>query len=140
MKGTVDYHDYVTGIAAESVPTVVHDFGMEPPQSLSTADLPAKFLRLPRTNRERFAFAIDGADAHGTGMMTVEVVVAFLPTVQGMPEDNFNQTVQLVDHITKTFTKAKVAISWPTVSCRVTILPVAGIEYWVILAEVTARG
>lgn len=140
MPGTVDYHDYVTGLAATAVPTVVHDFGMEPPGSLSTADLPAKFLRLPRTNRERFAFAIDGADAHGSGMMTVEVVVAFLPVVQGMPEDNFDQTVQLVDHVTKAFTKARVAISWPTVSCRVTVLEVAGLAYWVVIAEVTARG
>ena len=139
---TVDYIGFVQGVAATAVPGVVHDFGMEPPGSLSTADLPAKFLRLPRTQRERFAFAVDGADMHGTGIMTVEVVIAFMPTVQGLPEDNFTETVRLVDAITKTFVKAETvpAMSWPEVNCRVTVFSVAGIDYWSILAEISARG
>jgi len=135
-----DYLNYVQGVAATAVPTVVKDFGMEPPGSLSTAQLPAKFLRLPRTNRERFAFCVQGADAHGSGMMTVEVVIAFMPVAQGMPEDNFTNTVQLVDHLTKTFTKADVALDWPDVSVRVTVMEVAGIDYWAAVAEITARG
>lgn len=137
---TIDYAAFCLAVANVNVPTVVKDFRMEPPGSLSTAQLPAKFLRLPRTERERFAFCVQGADAHGSGMMTVEVVIAFLPVAQGMPEDNFTQTVGLVDHLTKTFTKADVAASWPEVSVRVVVFSVAGIDYWAAIAEVTARG
>ena len=111
---TVDFLTFVQGCANEAVPTVVHDFGMEPPASLSTADLPAKFLRVPRTTRERFAFCVTGADSHGIAEMTVEVVVVFNPVVQGLSEPNFTETVKIVDHLTKVFTKADVASSWPT--------------------------
>ena len=79
---------------------------------------------------------------HGTGMMTVECVVVFMPTVQGLPEDNFTETVRLVDEITKAFVKSEIvpALSWPEVSCRVTVFAVAGIEYWAVVAEISARG
>jgi len=137
---TVDFLTFVQGVAAEAVPTVVKDFGMEPPGSLKTAQLPAKFLRVPRTTRERFAFCVQGAHAHGEADMTVEVVVVFMPVVQGMPEDNFTQTCELVDHLTKTFTKADVASSWPTVSVRVVNMEIGGESYWVAVAEVSAAG
>jgi len=137
---TVDFLTFVQGCAAEAVPTVVHDFGMEPPASLNTADLPAKFLRIPRTTRERFAFCVQGANSHGEADMTVEVIIAFMPVVQGMPEDNFTKTCTLVDHITKTFTKADVGSTWPTVSVRVANMEVAGISYWVAVAEISAGG
>lgn len=137
---TIDYLAYVQAVANVNVPTVVKDFRMEPPGSLSTAQLPAKFLHLPRTTRDRFAFCVEGADAHGSGMMTVEVVIAFMPTIQGMPENNFTKTVELVDHLTKTFTRADVAASWPTVSVRVVIFQVAEIDYWAAVAEISARG
>lgn len=137
---TVDFLTFVQGAANTVVPGVVHDFGMEPPGSLKTAQLPAKFLRVPRTTRERFAFCVQGADAHGRADMTVEVVIAFLPVAQGMPEDNFTQTCTLVDHITKTFTKADIAASWPTVSVRIVNMEIGGEMYWVAVAEITATG
>ncbi|GAG14113.1 unnamed protein product, partial [marine sediment metagenome] len=89
---------------------------------------------------ERFAFCVTGADSHGVAAMTVEVIIAFMPVVQGMPEDNFTRTCTLVDDLTKTFTKADVASSWPTVSVRVVNMEIAGISYWVAVAEVSARG
>ena len=137
---TVDFLTFVQAVAAVAVPGIAHDFGMEPPASLSTADLPAKFLRVPRTTRERFAFCVTGASSHGEADMTVEVIIAFMPVVQGMPEDNFTQTCTLVDHLTKTFTKADVAASWPTVSVRVANMEVAGTAYWVAVAEISAAG
>ena len=137
---TTDFLTFVEAVAAESVPTVKHDFGMEPPGSLKTAQLPAKFLRVPRTTRERFAFCVTGANSHGEADMTIEVIVAFMPVAQGMPENNFTQTCALVDHITKTFTKADVASSWPTVSVRVANMEIGGESYWVAVAEVSAAG
>lgn len=137
---TVDFLTFVQACAAEAVPTVVHDFGMEPPGSLQTAHLPAKFLRIPRTTRERFAFCVQGANSHGEADMTVEVVIAFMPVAGGLPEDNFTQTCELVDHLTKTFTKADVGSTWPTVSVRVANMEVAGTAYWVAVAEVSAGG
>ena len=138
---TVDFIDFVRAVAAVPIGTVTHDFGMEPPPSLSTADLPAKFLHIPRTTRQRFAFCVQGAASHGQAEMTIEVIVAFMPVVQGMPEDNFTKTVELVDYITKAYTKAKdVGSNWPTVSVRVQEWLVAGISYWVAVAEVSATG
>ena len=137
---TVDFLTFVQGVANTAVPTVVHDFGMEPPGSLKTAQLPAKFLRVPRTTRERFAFCVQGANSHGEADMTVEVIVAFLPVSLGMPENNFTQTCTLVDHLTKTFTKADVASSWPTVSVRVANMEIGGESYWAAVAEVSAAG
>jgi len=137
---TVDFLTFVQAVANTAVPTVIHDFGMKPPGSLETAQLPCKFLRVPRTTRERFAFCVSGASSHGEADMTVEVVVAFMPVSLGLPENNFTQTCTLVDHLTKTFTKADVASSWPTVSVRVANMEIGGESYWVAVAEVSAAG
>lgn len=137
---TYDFRTYVEGVAATTVPGVTKDFGMEPPQSLSTPMLPAKFLRVPKSTRERFAYCVEGADMHGSGMMTVEVIIAIEPVVQGLPEPNFTATVNMSDNVTKAFTKADIAASWPTVTTRVQEYTVHGHNYWALVAEVTARG
>ena len=142
MPGTVDFSTYVQGLAAEAVEGVVRDYGMNPPASLNTADMPAKFLRLPVEGRSRFALAVEGANRHGTGMMTCEVVIVMEPIVQDQPEPNFTRTVSMTDKVTKTFTKADVALSWPelvSVQVRADIF-VGGIAYWAVVASVTARG
>ena len=135
-----DFYDYATGLAATAIPGVVQDWGMEPPQSLNEPGLPCKWLRLPRSDRERFVYAIDGADAHGSGMMTIEVVICIEAVNLGFPEPNFRNTVAMSDAVTKTLTKADVAMSWPTVSTRVTVVSVAQTDYWALVALVTARG
>ncbi|MBC8445760.1 MAG: hypothetical protein H8D74_01035 [Chloroflexi bacterium] len=140
-EGTVDFINYVEGAAEIVVPGVVRNYGMEPPLSVSTPDLPAQYLQLPVTNRERFALAIDGEDMHGSGMMTVEVVVVLEPIVQDLPQPNFTRTVEMVDALTKAYTQADIALSWPIVSVRVTAETlIAGTVYWAAVATVTARG
>jgi len=138
----VDFSDYVEGLAATVIPGVVRDYGMDPPASLNTADMPAKFLRLPVEGRSRFTLAIDGADRHGSGLMTCEVVVAIEPVVQDLPEPNFTRTVAMVDDMTKALVKADVALSWPeavTVQVRADVI-VAGTAYWAVVASIRARG
>lgn len=140
--GTVDFADYVANVAAVAVAGVARDYGLEPPASLNTADLPAKFLRLPVEGRSRFALAVDGADRHGTGLMTIEVVVAMEPIVQDFPEPIFTRTTAMVDAITKAYLKADVALSWPeavSVQVRADVV-VAGIAYWAVVASIRARG
>jgi len=141
-QGTVDFATYIQGLAALVIPGVTRDYGMEPPGSLNIADMPAKFLRLPVEARSRFALAIDGANAHGSGLMTVEVVIVMEPVAQDLPEPNFTVTVNMCDAATKALVKADVALSWPeavTVQVRADII-VAGIAYWAVVATVQARG
>ena len=142
MTGTVDFSTYVTGLAGVAVADVERDYGMAPPMQLSTADLPAKFLRLPVGGRSRFTLAVEGADRHGTGMMTCEVVIAMEPIEQNQPEPNFVSTTAMVDAVTKAFVKADVALSWPeavSVQVRADVI-VAGIAYWAVVASIQARG
>jgi len=140
--GTVDFASYVAGLAAVAVVGVTRDYGLEPPASLNTADLPSKFLRLPIEGRSRFTLAVDGANRHGTGLMTCEVVIAIEPIVQDQPEPNFTRTTAMVDNVTKAFAQADVALSWPesvSVQVRADIF-VAGIAYWAVVASIRARG
>ena len=140
--GTVDFATYVAGLAGVVVVGVVRNYGLEPPASLNTADLPSKFLRLPIEGRSRFTLAVDGANRHGTGLMTCEVVIVIEPIVQDMPEPNFTRTVAMVDNVTKAFSQADVALSWPesvTVAVRADVI-VAGIAYWAVVASIRARG
>jgi len=140
-EGTVDFINYVEGAAQVVVEGVVRNYGMEPPPSASTPDLPAQFLQLPVTNRERFALAIEDGEAHGSGMMTIEVVVLIEPIVQDLPQPNFTATVEMVDALTKAYTQADIALSWPIVSVRVVAdFILAGHMYWAAVATVTARG
>ena len=140
-EGTVDFINYVEDLAELVIPGVVKDYGMEPPQSLNTADMPAKWVQGAKEERSRFALAIGGADAHGSGIMTLQVVVAFKPVAQDMPEWNFTRTVELCDAMTKALVKADVALSWPEVSLEVRPdIDVGGFMHWAVVATVTARG
>ena len=139
--GTVTFLTFVEAVAAVKIPGIERDYGMEPPASLNTASLPAKFLRIPRTSRQRFAFCVQGAHARGQAEMTVEVIVAFMPVAQGMPEHNFTQTVTLVNDITQAYLQAEdVGSDWPTISVRIANFALGEEMYWAAVAEVSAPG
>ena len=132
--------EYANGLAVLAIPGVVHDFGMEPPFSLTEAGMPCKWLRLPKQPRSQYVFSVDGLEYQGTGLMTVEVVIAVEAVNMGLPEPNFRNTVALTDAACKAIITADVAMSWPTANARVDIVMVSEMTYWAVVAQATARG
>ena len=139
-EGPTRFSDYIKAVAAVEVTGVVRDWGMEPPGSLATADLPAKFIRVPNSARERYVFCVGGAQYQGSGDMTVEVIVCINPVVQGLPLSNTILTAEMTDNVLRAYLQADIAMSWPTVEIRQVIMNVAGIDYWALVSQVTARG
>ena len=140
MSEATRFSDYVKNVAGVQVVGVVRDWELEPPGSLATADLPAKFIRVPTSTRDRYVFCVGGGDYQGSGEMTVEVVIITNAVAQGLPLSNTTLTAEMADHLLHAYTQADIAMSWPSVNVRQTIFSIAGIDYWALVAQVTARG
>ena len=134
------FSDYVKRVAAVEVQDVARDWGMDPPGSLAAPDLPAKFVRIPLATRERYVFCVGGEQYQGSGMMTVEVVVCIEAVNLDLPISNTIKTAEMGDHILHAYSQAQVGMSWPEIDLRQVIFKVAGIDYWALVARVTARG
>ena len=135
--------EFAQGLAALEIEGVAYDFGMDRPMSLKTAQLPCKYLRAVQSERERFAFDVSGATAHGFGRtMRLQIVIALCPLGLGLPEPNFISTVEMSDYVTLAVTKADVAMSWPQVSTEVTQVSLQGGQewFWALVATVEATG
>ena len=137
---TTTFWDFCEGVSKVVIDGVKQNFGTEPPASVSDAGLPAEFMRVPRSTRSRFVYNVEGASAQGFGTLQVEVVILMEPVSTGLPEPNFDKTAKMSDAVAIAMTQADVAMSWPVVSTRVAIYPVAGHNYWALLATIQATG
>lgn len=137
LYGPTAFADFVHNIAAMGVAGVVKDFGLEPPMSLKTAQLPAKFIGDIGGDRSPFTFCF----GDGSGMMTVQLIIAIEPVVQGQPEHNREMTIAMIDNLVHAVGQADLATSKTELSVRQAVArTVAGETYWAVAAELTARG
>lgn len=136
--GPWGFLDFAEEIADLVIPGVVRDYGLTPPGSLSTADLPAKYIGTVVGNRTPFVFC----QGEGSGMMTITLTIAIEPIVQNLPEQNRIDTLTMMDSARIAIMEGDMALS------RVVNLDIrqdvatdmAGIHYWAVVAAITARG
>ena len=137
ITGPAGFLEFAENIAALAIPGVVRDYGLAPPMSLSTAGLPAKYLSSARGTGAPIVFC----EGEGSKMMVLSVIIAIEPHVQSIPEANKRNTLQMMDDAYVEIMEADLALSRVVnLEIRQDIVPMAGVEYWAVVAEITARG
>jgi hypothetical protein len=120
--------------------TRVFAMGATPPASLNAADLPALWVQLPKGEHDIMTFQ---SGAHWP-TYHAEVVIAVLPTAQGMNLGKaFEDTVTVMDNLITALAAVRptgMAGSKPIWTMRQGSVTVAGTEFWAVIAEVTASG
>jgi hypothetical protein len=134
------FTQFVNALEAVVVTGVNRRYGNGPPQSLNSSDLPAQWVQLPRGGDTTITFGSLG----GWPTLAADFVIAVEAVGQNVTDVNFPLTVSMMDNVMSAFTSAETCglftKSVPTYEIRQTVVQVAGIDYWAVIATVTGRG
>ena len=128
------YAEFINGLRDLVVAGVTNL--QEPPASISSEDLPAKWVQLPSGKEPSMTFGYNG----GWTTFKADVVVAVIPSAQGTPNQNWVAAVAMLDTLTTALRGADVCESELTWSIQQTGVSVGDATYWAIVANVEGSG
>jgi len=133
---------FIKGLGDLEVRGVEHNFGWEPPGSLTTAQIPAKWVLVPRGTMA--TWTLEGGAS--TGILNQVIVVAVIPIAQGQYATNLIATVKMFDNLWHAIANCdldtdEVAISklWGNLAITAE-LEIDGTKHWAVVADVFGRG
>jgi hypothetical protein len=107
------------------------------PASLS--DFPCSWVQLPESDEAPLTFEGGG----GWPVLRAQYIVAVRPSAQGTPEENWDQTIAMMDaaaaalRATGAGEIGRQKVSWKV---RLGVVTVGGADYWAVIADVVANG
>ncbi len=115
----------------------VFKLGETPPAALNDADLPAMWVQLPTGEHSVMTFQ---SGLHWPSFKA-QVVVAVIASAQGMSlGTSFKKALEVTDSLVLALSAVRPAQSKPVWTMRTGGVNVAGIDYWAVIADVTASG
>lgn len=128
---------WLADLATLATVGVTRKYTSGPPESLSTADLPAQWIELPHgENRPAYA----GAEG-GDRTMMADLVIALEPVAQNKQNVNFAAAVTMLDAVNTIFTAHTSLLMGPmTWRSRVVSIGVANVNYWAVVTEIEGLG
>lgn len=109
----------------------------QPPLALQTANLPAQWVQLPESSEEPLTYQTNG----GWPEMRAELIVAYEAKLQNMHAANWAATLAQLDNVLAALRATRAIgqgiLTW---TIRPGIVTVAEVDYWAVIAEVTAHG
>lgn len=128
------YASFLNGLRDLSVSGVTNL--NEPPASLASSALPAKWVQLPEGTEPALTFGYNG----GWTQFKADVVVAIVPNMQGTQNQNWTAAVAMLDTLTTALRGADVCLSELTWTMRQTGVAIGDAQYWAIVATVEGSG
>jgi len=107
-----------------------------PPASLASADLPAKWTGLPRSTEPAMTFTSAG----GWPALFCEIIIAIEPVGQSTQSANYEATIEMLDNLSEALRGASVGrakITWE-MNANVQV-QVADQAYWAVMAVIEGR-
>jgi hypothetical protein len=125
---------FVDGLEAITVEGVTRRYIHGVPAGVVNAPaVPALFIAYPVATGGKLVFGSQG----GTGNLTAQLHILVKAVAQDYQERNFDSTVRMADALETALFDVECAIGGPLGwSVRVTVVPVAGHDYWTVLADV----
>ncbi len=129
------YAAFIDALEALAITGVTKTF-QGPPASLDTADLPARWVQLPKGSDKLLTYQTSG----GWPTLTADLVVALSPNAQDTQAGNFAAQVAMLDAVNAALRGANITKSGLTWEIRAGGVKVAGVDYWAVIATVTGKG
>ena len=134
MPVTQTIQSFVNTLEDITVEGVVRHYKQGPPQSLTDADLPAKFIHLPRSTESALVFGEHG----GVQSLGAEIWIPVVATVQSLQGENFDLSVRLMDNLVtalRAMGLCGLRSKW-RISVVLTVRAIAEIDYWTTICTV----
>jgi hypothetical protein len=129
---------FVTTVAGLDVAGVKRRYTY-PPLQISTADLPASFVRPPNSTYDPLSICDDTADN-----MTCRLVVAIEPTGQSTQPANYDALLTMADAlnaaIKANYTDIGALVTWTILAQDTEPIFIGASAYWGVTATITKRG
>jgi len=116
--------------------TGVVTYADEPPNQITTAELPLMFPRFPGGNNSVQAFN----GGVGLTMATVELVIVIEPVRQNMQSVNFAAALALLDNLASALTTNALTIGVDSWEMRIEQDSIGDTGYWLLIATVDGSG
>lgn len=132
------YNEYVDGLEALVVTSVIRRYENGPPLSLSTADLPAQWVQLPAAESE--AMVLGDAASSRWPIFSADLIVATEAVGQSTGGANFDDTVTMMENLRSRLELTDLTeapLSW---AMRQAIVTVAGNDFWAVVCSVSGQG
>ena len=131
--------DAIDALEALSITGVNRQYTQGPPIGApGVADCPFQYVRYPGSNNEH---AVVFGEQGGWNHLRAELVIGVEPVGQNTAQENFDDTVDMMDNVASALRGASCIssskINW---SLRQIIDTVAGQQYWAVLAVVEGYG
>lgn len=131
------YTNFVTNLGDLSITGVKRAYD-EPPQSLSSADLPALWVELPTGEEGPYTLGAHG----GYPTFRAELVVAVEAAGQSRQPERWSDCLTMMDNVATALrgavkTVVRGQLSW---TIALETIPVAEVSYWAIVASVEGHG
>jgi hypothetical protein len=136
MSGPTGYASFTAAIAVLSPTGVVRKY-TSPPASLS--DFPCSWVQLAEGDETPLTF--DGGG--GWPVLRAQYVVAIVPVSQGTMQQNWNDTISMMDAVSVALRAAppgsigKQKVSW---RIRAGSVRVGDADYWAVIADIVGNG
>lgn len=132
------YVRFVTALGALTITGVkrTYGYGETPPRALNAGELPAAWVQLPEGETRAIVFT-DGAS---WPQLKAQLIVAVLPTAQSTFAEAFEDTVIMMDAMCTALKGSNLALSKTTWSIRQGIVSANKVDYWAVIADVSANG
>ena len=128
---------FVDALEAITVSNVKRAYTKGPPAKLEDADLPSQWVQFPSVSDEPFYYGVLG----GWPTLRCQFVIAYEAVAQSTQGRNFDKTVDMIDSLdtairATTPTSSLSGLSW---TVRQTVVTVAGVTYWAMVAEIEGQ-
>lgn len=132
------YRSFVDALEDLTITGVARQYTQGPPLGQpGVADCPFQYVRYPASDEVPIVFGEQG----GWPTLRAELVVGVEPVGQNTAFENFDDTVDMMDNVATALREAdcitKSKIRW---GMRQAIDPVAGQNYWAVIATVEGSG
>jgi len=131
----MSYATFVQSVADLSITGVTRIYD-EPPSTISTADLPASYPRLPEMTREVISLGYTA----GLPEHVVELVILVEPVGTDTNAANFAEMVSLIDNANTSVGNAASSIGIDRWSVRQETAVIGESPYWALVVNVEASG
>ena len=131
---------FVDNLEAVTITGVTRQYTQGPPAGApGTADLPASYVRLPKSSEGPIVLSGQG----GWPELSATLMILMEPVAQNLQGVNFDATVTMIDNVSTAFGAVAcgtLGMAKPSWSCAQTIDSVAGIDFWAVIVDVRGRG
>lgn len=125
----------ISDLDGMAVTGVVKSYG-NPPQQISTAQIPLKFVAFPDTETPIISFASTG----GLRAVSIELIILISPLLHNLTAANYDTSITLMDNLDAALRTNAASFGIDRWTMNMDTIQAGDANYWAIITNIFASG